>query len=119
MIPVPKPGHMLGELRQVEAALRAWRGIMPGPALARGQRVRVIRGPLAGVEGLVARRYFRRRQERLVLNVTMLGQAAMLEIDSRLIQPVEQVAGEAPHVHEAHWLQSGAGSVNSLSGVPT
>lgn len=88
MILVPRPASLLQELRQVEAALCTWRGIASGPALTEGQRVRVSRGPLEGIEGLVAYRRFRRRRERLVLNVTMLGRAATLEIDVHLLKPV-------------------------------
>jgi hypothetical protein len=88
MILVPKPASLLQELRQIEAALCTWRGIAPGPVLCEGQRVRVSRGPLEGIEGLVAYRRFRRRRERLVLNVTMLGRAATLEIDVHLLKPV-------------------------------
>jgi len=108
---------MLEELRHVDAALRVWRGIMPGPVLLRGQWVRVIRGPLTGVEGFVTRRHFRRRRDRLVLNVTMLGQAAMLEIDSRLIESIEPDANTAPDVHGIHWHPESASS-HSLSGMP-
>jgi hypothetical protein len=88
MILVPKPASLLQELGQIDAALCAWRGIAPGPVLCEGQRVRVSRGPLEGVEGLVAYRRFRRRRERLVLNVTMLSRAATLEIDVHLLKAV-------------------------------
>jgi hypothetical protein len=88
-IPVPGPGQLLKELRQVDAALNARREIAPGRALFQGQRVRVSRGPLIGIEGVVAYRRYRRRRERLVLNVTMLGQAATLEVDVRHLQLIE------------------------------
>ena len=48
----------------------------------RGEWVRVFRGPLAGVQGLVVDlRRRRRRRERLVLNVSLLGRAAAVEVD--------------------------------------
>jgi hypothetical protein len=119
LIPVPRPGEMLKELRYVDAALRVWRGILPGPAICRGQRVRVIRGPLAGVEGLVARRRLRRRRERLVLNVTMLGQSAMLEIDARLIQPIGGSSSDGSHARGPDGFPKRDDAlVHSHSGVP-
>jgi hypothetical protein len=76
----------------------------------------VIRGPLTGVEGLVARQRFRRRRQRLVLNVTLLGQAATLEIDARFIEPIEQDSSLMPQ-YEAPWLPDCGKTVHSHSGV--
>ena len=87
VIPVHRPGLLLRELREVDAALKAWRGVASGPALSQGRRVRVKCGPLAGIEGLVRHRRFRQRRERLVLNVSLLGQAATLDIEARHLEP--------------------------------
>jgi len=79
-IPVPDPVSLLRELRQIRAAIAAGVDLLAGPALARGMLVRVVRGELAGVLGRVA--WARRRRVRLVLNVSLLGFGAGVEIDA-------------------------------------
>jgi hypothetical protein len=81
LIPVAHPRTLLAELQEVRTALAAGAALAPGPALPRGARVRVVRGPLAGVEGCVQDARRRRGRERLVLNVSILGQSAIVEID--------------------------------------
>ncbi len=88
MIPVTRPERLLAELRQIRAALATGADLVPSPALERGMRVRVTSGPLAGIEGLVAGRWFRRGRARLVLNVSVLGRGAAVEIDARDVEPV-------------------------------
>jgi transcription antitermination factor NusG len=51
-----------------------------------GQKCRVMAGPLLGLEGVVATT---RGATRLVLQVDMLGQAASVEIDVDMIEPVD------------------------------
>ena len=82
VIPVSHPGILLTELREIRAALVAGADLALGLALPRGVRVRVIRGPMAGVEGRVADLRRRRGRERLVLNLSILGQSAVAEIDA-------------------------------------
>ena len=82
VIPVSHPGILLTELREIRAALVAGADLALGLALPRGVRVRVIRGPMAGVEGRVADLRRRRGRERLVRNLSILGQSAVAEIDA-------------------------------------
>jgi len=89
VISVPHPRPLLEELRQIRAALASGADLVTGRALERGMRVRVIYGPLAGIEGLVASRWFRRGRARLVLNVTLLGRGAAVEIDARDVELCE------------------------------
>jgi transcription antitermination factor NusG len=105
-IAVERPKSLLEELRQVDSTLSAWRGIASGPALAPGQRVRIWKGPLTGIEGLVAHRRFRRRRERLFLNVMVLGQAAILEIDSGCLWPIDD-----------EWSTTGTQAVSGISDI--
>jgi transcriptional antiterminator RfaH len=51
-----------------------------------GQRVRVRKGPLIGIEGMVIRR---KQQTRLVVDVRMLQQGVSVEIDDFLLEPLE------------------------------
>ncbi|MDR3727392.1 MAG: UpxY family transcription antiterminator [Terracidiphilus sp.] len=58
--------------------------IEPHPFLKYGERVRVKRGSLAGVEGILVRK---RNQYRLVLSVDMLAQSVGVEVDASDVEP--------------------------------
>lgn len=82
VIPVPSERVFLAELRQVRSALEAVPDLNVVPALRRGEWVRVVHGRLSGVENLaVDLRRRRHRRQQLVLNVTLLGRGAALEVD--------------------------------------
>ena len=55
------------------------------PGLRRGRRCRVRSGPLADMEGRIERRAGRTR---FVVNVDILGQAAAVEIDADMLEPI-------------------------------
>jgi transcription termination/antitermination protein NusG len=77
------------ELRNVAMALRGARGTTPFdpfPYLKVGVRVEVIAGPLRGVRGLIEDR---RKRDRLILQVDVLGQATSVEVDSAVLAPLE------------------------------
>jgi transcriptional antiterminator RfaH len=94
VIAVSHPEILLAELREIRAARAAGANLQPGLAFPRGVRVRVISGPLAGIEGRVADLRRRRSREWLVLNVSFLGQAAVTEIApwdvERVRSPIER-----------------------------
>lgn len=50
-----------------------------------GDRVRVVAGPLKGIEGILVRRT---RGARLVLSVQMLSKAASVEVDLNAVEPI-------------------------------
>jgi len=85
---VSRPEVLVGELRSIRAACEAGVYPMQRTALIRGRRVRVVGGPLVGVTGLVADRRMRGQRLHLVLNVTLLGQGAMVELDATDVEPV-------------------------------
>ena len=60
--------------------------VEPHPFLKCGERVRVMRGSLEGVEGVLVRK---KNQFRLVLSVEMLAQSVSVEIDASEVEPVE------------------------------
>jgi transcription antitermination factor NusG len=60
--------------------------IMPHPYLREGQRVRITRGPLAGVEGILLRG--RPQRGVLVLSVDLLRQSVAVEVDCTVVVPV-------------------------------
>lgn len=71
--------------RTVEGNLR----VQPHPFLRCGDRVRVTRGSLRGVEGILVRK---KNIFRLVLSVEMLAQSVGVEVDAADIEPVKAAA---------------------------
>jgi transcription antitermination factor NusG len=67
--------------RTVEGSYR----VEPHPYLKVGERVRVIRGSLEGVEGVLLRK---KNMCRLVLSVAMVAQSVAVEIDAADVEPV-------------------------------
>ena len=75
---------------EIEAIRRTVQGefrVEPHPFLRCGERVRVVRGSLEGVEGILARK---KNLYRLVLSVDMLAQSVSVEIDALDVVPVVQ-----------------------------
>ena len=80
--PVPVPQVEIEAVRRlVESTLP----YDPHPYLREGMRVEVIRGPLAGVQGILLRKGARAR---LVIGVTLIHQAASVELDALDVAPV-------------------------------
>jgi transcription antitermination factor NusG len=72
--------------------IEALRGVMgrglrsePHPYLAVGRRVRIARGALAGIEGVLVRK---KGRVRLVLSIDLIRQSAMIEVDSGDVEPI-------------------------------
>ncbi len=86
IIEVADQPKLISELTQIERALRTGEPIVPHRYIKKGQLCRVIAGPLAGLQGMVIRA---KHATRLVLQIDMLGQAASLEVDIDMIEPVE------------------------------
>jgi hypothetical protein len=81
------PDHEIEAIRRtVEGPFR----VEPHPFLRCGERVRVVRGPLEGVEGALVRK---KNMYRLVLSVEMLAQSVAVEIDALDVTPVSSVRG--------------------------
>lgn len=75
---------------EIEAIRRTVDGhfrVEPHPFLRCGERVRVVRGSLEGVEGVLTRK---KNLYRLVLSVEMLAQSVAVEIDAMDVVPVIQ-----------------------------
>lgn len=90
---------------EIDAIRRAIAGpypVEPHVYLKEGDRVRIARGPLTGVEGILVRK---KAALRLVISVDMLGRAAAMEIEGASIEPVVRQphqpprgSGVTPHV---------------------
>ncbi|MBN1123418.1 MAG: hypothetical protein JXA82_00325 [Sedimentisphaerales bacterium] len=87
LIPVKDAEGLIHDLRPIEQVLLQGEILQPHPYIKKGQRCRVIAGPLMGIEGIVIREP---SHMRLVLQVEMLGQATSVEIDVDLIEPLEE-----------------------------
>jgi transcription antitermination factor NusG len=73
---------------EIDAIRRTVQGhfrVEPHPFLRCGERVRVVRGSLEGVEGVLTRK---KNLYRLVLSVEMLAQSVAVEIDALDVVPV-------------------------------
>jgi transcription antitermination factor NusG len=82
---------------EIEAIRRTVEGefrVEPHPFLRCGDRVRVVRGSLEGVEGILTRK---KNLYRLVLSVEMLAQSVAVEIDALDVVPVVQPGLVAPY----------------------
>jgi transcription antitermination factor NusG len=85
--------------------------VEPYPFLKCGERVRVIRGSLEGVEGVLVRK---KNMYRLVLSVDMLAQSVAVEIDAADVEPVG-AQGLAAGFPETQRL--GVGDISGLQSV--
>ena len=74
------------EVGQIHAALTKGGSIEPYAFAENGRRCRVVAGPFMGFEGVISRRL---GSTRLVLQLSILGQGAALEIDIDLLEPVD------------------------------
>ncbi len=78
------------EIDAIRTAVRGQARVEPHPYLKCGERVRVIRGSLAGVQGVLTRK---KSIYRLVLSVDMLAQSVSVEIDASDVEPVRTGTG--------------------------
>jgi transcription antitermination factor NusG len=83
---------------EIDAIRRAAEGplrVEPHPFLKCGERVRVKRGSLEGVEGILIRK---KNLYRLILSVDMMAQSVAVEIDATDVEPVgaQSMAGIFP-----------------------
>lgn len=80
--PAPLPDHEVEALRSGLDPMR----VEPHPLLTAGQRVRIRKGALSGLEGIVLRR---KSGYRVVLTLDLLMQSIAIEVDGEDVEPVE------------------------------
>jgi transcription antitermination factor NusG len=85
------------EVQAIRAAVEGHFRVEPHPFLKCGDRVRVIRGSLDGVEGILTRK---KNSIRLVLSVEMLAQSVAVEVNASDVEPIA-----APHPAPARGIQ--------------
>jgi len=86
-IEVVDQDRLIQEFASVEKALLSKAIIDHYPRLPVGGRCRIISGPMIGIEGVVIERKY--SQARMVLEVTILGQGAVVEIDADLLESID------------------------------
>lgn len=92
------------EIQMIRKAVEGPSRVEPHPFLKCGERVRVKRGSLEGLEGILVRK---KKMCRLVLSVDLLAQSVGVEIDAADVEPMEArkavgvcPAGQAARVGE-------------------
>jgi transcription antitermination factor NusG len=66
------------EMDSLRTAIKAQLSVQPFPFLQEGEKVRINRGVLEGIEGIVLSR---KERLRIVLSITLLRRSVLLEID--------------------------------------
>jgi len=87
LIVVKDQQKLLEELLGIEQVLQAGANLSPHKYIKAGQYCRVIAGPLANLQGIVIKT---QTAARLVLQIDMLGQAASVEVDTDLIEVIDE-----------------------------
>ena len=72
-----------GEIEAIQKVLSANLPAVPHPYLREGQRVRITRGPLGGVEGILVR--MKPNKGFLVLSIDLLQRSVAVEVDCTLV----------------------------------
>lgn len=71
------------EIEAIQRVLRAKQPALPHPFLREGQRVRITRGPLAGVEGILVSS--KPQKGLLILSIDLLQRSVAVEVDCTLV----------------------------------
>jgi transcription termination/antitermination protein NusG len=87
------------EIENIRRALHSSMALEPHPYLSEGDYVRVVRGPLAGVHGILQRK---KDVHRLVISMELLGRSAAVEIDAA---SVERVSLSQRHLGYHTWTE--------------
>lgn len=87
-VPVPIED---AEIAAIQAAIRAGLSTEPFPFLEVGQKVRLAEGPLTGLEGLLVEI---RKQQRLIVSVSILQRSVSVEIDKHWVRPIDATGRE-------------------------
>jgi len=81
------------EIEAIRKAIEWGNRVEPHPFLRRGDRVRVISGPLQGLEGILVRQ---KNLFRLVLSVEILERSAAVEVDVSAVERISSAPRQSP-----------------------
>lgn len=85
VLDVANQQRLTGELAALSSATQARLGLVLCDFVPKGQRVRIISGPFQGLEGIVK---MLKGKKRLILNLEVIRQAAVVEIALDQAQPI-------------------------------
>jgi transcription antitermination factor NusG len=104
-VPVPIDER---EISDIQRAIGAGVLAEPFPFLEIGQRVRLAEGPLTGVEGLLVEM---RKQQRIVVSVSLLKRSIAVEIDRNWVRPLDAAGREISISMKSRlWAEDGTAS---------
>lgn len=95
------------EIQNLQIAIAARREIEPHPFCRVGEKVRILRGPLRGLEGFLERQ---KSGCRVVVSVHMLAQAASVEVHVSEVEAVRQSRDQNIPQHD-HGIAEAPGTV--------
>ena len=81
--PIPIPDE---QIHAIQSLIRNGVAIERHPYLKEGMKVRVVNGPLTGIEGILLKTQAKRN--RLVISVDLLQESVSVEMDDRDIEPI-------------------------------
>jgi len=85
LLAVPNQAKLAEELAAIDLLLQSGLAVSSRNSLKKGTLCRIRTGPLADLQGHIERA---KGKARFVVNVTILGQAAMVELDADLLEPI-------------------------------
>jgi transcriptional antiterminator RfaH len=88
-LPVSDQLRLRSDLQAVHRILETRQKVTPEERLQPGTPVRIVAGPLAGLEGVVTRKG---RQLRFVIEVRFFAQGVATEIESWMLEPADAMA---------------------------
>src|SRR5208337_1330075 len=97
------------EIESVRRVIEWGNRVEPHPFLRCGDRVRVISGPLQGLEGILVRK---KNLCRLVLSIEILERSAAVEVDVSAVERVRGSSHSSPWGWEAEITGGGASGVS-------
>jgi len=81
------------EIENLRVAMRENLDVQPHAYLTAGRRVRVIRGPLAGMLGTLVRR---KGRTRLLVNIELIQRSAAIEVAAEDVEPILEKPSRRP-----------------------
>jgi transcriptional antiterminator RfaH len=86
IIDVRDPGQLLDELRAIHKTLTHAPAVYPYDFIAEGRRVRIKKGPLKELTGILVRKD---NKYRFIISVTGIFQSAAVTIDAAMVEPAD------------------------------
>jgi transcriptional antiterminator NusG len=77
-------------MHAIERVIESGAAVQEHPYFIQGDRVRVVEGPLAGVEGVFVRD--KKNRGRLVVSVNLLQTSVAIEVDDDLVMPCDRTS---------------------------